>query len=307
MSYFTLGDNINNQQSNIPTRIRIFLNWKNAESTRKDIEYEFGLHCIPGYNTKFSLTSGEDYTHAIIVNTCMPTLHIPKEKVIGWAWEPNPLLHLNLDFIEYAKKHIGRYFIGQTDDLPLPFEENYAFLNHNLLQNHISLKTKRCSMIFSNKNFMKGHQYRNRIVEAILKTDLPVDIWGRGCCQITNKDSRVKGNFPQNSVLPYQEYDFHICIENIQLNHYFSEKIVNALLSECTPIYLGCKKIDEYFPGQIVHLNGDVETDIDIIRTCINRPEIYKKEINKDCIHKIVNPFFHFESLFIHQVTITTK
>jgi flagellar biosynthesis/type III secretory pathway chaperone len=207
---------------------------------------------------------------------------------------------LTPQFSEYAKTYIGRYFIGQTNGLPPPFEERYAFLNSNIFQKNISKKTKRCSMIFSNKHLLEGHQYRNRIVEAILKTNLPVDIWGLGCNLIRAcNDSRIKGGFAQNSVLPYEEYDFHICIENIRLNHYFSEKIVNALYSECTPIYLGCKQIDGYFPGQIVHLQGTIDEDIELIRKCLENQEIYKKQINGEQIHEIVNPFFQIETLFM--------
>jgi hypothetical protein len=284
--------------SKIPMRIRVFLSWDTPEVTKQNVETEFNLFSVPGYKRDFELTSGEDYTHAIVVNTFMPNLNVPKENVVGFAWEPNPLLRLHPQFVEYAKQKIGRYLIGEKGALPYPFKETYAFLNHTPMQSYIAPKTKICSVIFSKKQFMEGHQYRNRIVEAILKTNLPIDIWGRGCDTIAMKDPRLKGEFVQNSVLPYQDYEFHICIENICLNHYYSEKIVNALLSNCTPIYYGCKKIHQYFPKEIVQLCGDVEKDMEIITRCIKNPELYKKAINRDEVHKIVNPFFQLDTLF---------
>ena len=146
---------------------------------------------------------------------------------------------------------------------------------------------------------MEGHMYRHMLVDAILKTDLPVDIWGRGCNLLSQlTDNRIKGDFVQNSVAPYEDYDFHICIENTSLNHYFSEKIVNALLSECTPIYLGCKNIDAYFPEQVLKLNGDIENDIAIIRECLENTPQYKKHVDKEEIYRKVNPFFHLDKLF---------
>jgi len=57
-----------------------------------------------GKDKKIYLTSDEDYTHAIIINTIMPTLKISKENVIGLAFEPIYFLGLNQQFIEYAKK-----------------------------------------------------------------------------------------------------------------------------------------------------------------------------------------------------------
>jgi hypothetical protein len=44
------------------------------------------------YNKEIALTNDDNYTHAIIINTCMPELNIPKENVIGFAHEPNPIL-----------------------------------------------------------------------------------------------------------------------------------------------------------------------------------------------------------------------
>uniref|UniRef100_A0A6C0HYU1 Fucosyltransferase C-terminal domain-containing protein n=1 Tax=viral metagenome TaxID=1070528 RepID=A0A6C0HYU1_9ZZZZ len=285
--------------SDVPMRIRVFLSWNDPETIKKNIETEFNLFDIPGYKRDFELTSGEDYTHAIIINTFIPpNLHIDKRRVIGFAWEPTPLLGLNPQFISYAKDKIGRYFIGQKYNLGEPFEEKYAFINHNPIQKTIPLKNKICSFIFSKKRYMEGHQYRHLLVEAILKTNLPIDIWGRGCETIKTNDSRLKYDFVQNSVIPYENYQFHICIENISLDHYFSEKIVNALLSECTPIYYGCKKIDEYFPDKFVELNGNIENDISVIRNCIENPEIYRKKICKEDVNKIVNPFINILSLY---------
>jgi len=280
-------------------RIRIFLNWDTPENIKHHMEIEFNLYTVPGYNSKFVLTSEEDYTHAIVINTFMPTLTIPKERVVGFAWEPNPLLGLHPRFVDYAKQNIGRYLIGEKGSLPHPFEETYAFLNHSPMQ-PIVPKTKQCSIIFSQKKFMEGHHYRKHLVEAILRTDLPIDIWGKGCDTIAIKDPRLKGGFVQHSVLPYQSYEFHICIENSHLNHYFSEKIVNALLSNCTPIYYGCKKIQQYFPNEVILLCGDVKKDLELIATCIQYPELYRTYIDQEDVHKKVNPFFHLDSLFMN-------
>lgn len=302
MSYFSIKmpQEMPTEKNKIPMRIRMFINWDNPESAKKNIETEFNLLAIPGYNETFVLTSGEDYTHAIIINTYMPYLNpaIPKKNIVGLAWEPNPLLRIEPHFIMYCVHHMNRYLLGNKANLPQPFEENYAFLNRNPMQENIPVKTNRCSIIFSNKGFMEGHKYRRAIVEAILQTDLPIDIWGLGCQSLQISDSRIKGKFLQNSVIPYETYVFHICIENVQIDHYFSEKIVNALLSECTPIYLGSPKIESYFPEQVILLTGNVRKDMDIIRNCIENPEMYKKQINRELANKKTNPFYNLEYLF---------
>ena len=46
------------------------------------------------YNKNYSFTSGEDYTHAILMNKAMPSLRIPRENVIGLAFEPREFLNI---------------------------------------------------------------------------------------------------------------------------------------------------------------------------------------------------------------------
>ena len=283
----------------VPMRIRVFTDWGTPDSILQMIKTEFSLHLVPGYKTTFDLTSGDDYTHAFVINTYMPSLSIPKERVVGLAWEPpsDRLLPIHPEFIRYVQNKMGRYLLGSKNNLPAPFEARYSFLNHNPMQDTIPQKTKRCSMIFSQKGFMEGHIYRNELVHAILKTDLPVEIWGRGCSTVA-KDPRLMGEFEQDSVLPYQDYQFHICIENHYSDHYFSEKIVNALLSECTPLYYGCKMIQEYFPEQILSLVGNTAQDIELIREYITHPEKYQKQVQRQTIHHITNPFVQLDTLF---------
>jgi hypothetical protein len=61
---------------------------------------------------------------------------------------------------------------------------------------------------------------------------------------------------------------------------------------------LGCRNIDHYFPEQVVHLEGDIEKDVAIIRECLENPALYKKRVEKDKIDRVVNPFFHLDKLF---------
>jgi hypothetical protein len=87
---------------------------------------------------------------------------------------------------------------------------------------------------------------------------------------------RIKGKFTLNE--PYESYLFHIAIENFQTNEYFSEKIVNPLLHECVPLYLGARKIDKYFKGMYILLNGNVDHDIEVIREVLRNQEKFRRE-----------------------------
>ena len=244
----------------------------------------------PLFNKAYCFVTNNDYTHAIILNTAMPPdLNIPKENVVGIAFEPIQFLSLSQKFIEYAKKHIGTYFIGEkSDSLPELFKENYGYMWHMTPLTSTPVKKNIISIMVSDKTVSEGHRYRHILCSKILKSDLPIDIYGRGCKFYSFlNDNRVKGNF--NGEEPYLSYVYHIAIENFKTPHYFSEKITNTLLCGTVPVYLGCKNIDSYFPTQVIHLTGDVVKDMELLTASCSKPENYKKQRNVAEVKKTIS------------------
>lgn len=382
--------------------VRIFDTYFTPDEYKKSYEY-----CDLFFTNKITLTAGDEYTHAITINLSTPELKIPKENVLGLALEPTPFLNITPEFIKYATKHIGTYYIGQlTPKLsiyPL-FKQHYMYLTFILPQNAISNcssstslyknsinKKKIMSLIISQKLWTNGQRYRHVLASEILKTNLPIDIYGRGCFmhkekskinspifiennfEIINEikiplnflpntqlthfskeginlplhnrdvlpnssklvfdkevfDERLKGNF--NCEEPYTDYKFHICIENFLLDDYFSEKIINPLVSNTIPIYLGCNKITEYFPkgaelpsqatsngssstlrteestqetekkDMLIKLTGDVKKDMILLTHICNNVEYYEQRIHKNIeyVKDKVSLYKELERLFL--------
>lgn len=246
-----------------------------------------------GKDKKIYLTSNEDYTHAIIINTIMPTLKIPKENVIGLAFEPIYFLGLNQQFIEYAKKNISKYFIGDKNNLPEPFIEHFGYMWHSRPSKEIINKPNLMSIIVSEKTFAPGHIYRHKLVDLIIKNNLPIDIYGRG--SLNYKYNRVMGKFEDAE--PYENYMFSICIENYICNHYFSEKIITPMMYNCMPIYLGCANINLYVDN-VIELEENLEKDLKTIVEIINNPEIYYKKTYTEKNIKAVNLIENIEKIF---------
>jgi hypothetical protein len=279
-------------------KIRIFSNFCESKHAINVIERIYESKLISSYGKDLSFTNTDDYTHVIIYNTAMPKIDIPKERVIGLAFEPITFLGLNDTFIEYAKQYIGKYFIGDTFHLPKPFLEYYSYMWHCTPLNYIPIKHNKMSIMISVKNYAPGHIYRHDLVTSILKTNLPIDIYGNGCVLYEKyQDTRVKGKFEE--LEPYETYQFHIAIENYQSNHYFSEKIVNPLLCSTIPIYLGCKNIDHYFPGNILTLSGDMEEDMNLLEDILLNSSIYMKKIDVSLIKKKTNLLLNLNDLFM--------
>ena len=261
-------------------RIRVFMNGVDPNVYEKIYDRK---------DENIVFVDDDTYTHSIIINTEMPSLKIDKENVIGLAYEPIEFLKITPEFIDYAKKHISRYFIGKVGDLPYPFEEHYAYQFHNWANTGFKIyedKPKLMSLMLSEKRFLPGHVYRYRLVIQILKSNLPVDIIGRGCDVLRmfaegRNDPRVKSSFTDDAEL-LRDYKFTIAIENTQSNLYASEKLTNSFVHNTVPLYLGAEKVDEIFgEGCCIKLTGIIDEDIRIIEDVLKNPEKYRRDMTK--------------------------
>jgi hypothetical protein len=280
--------------------IKIYSSFSSSSNCKTVYEKLCEAECIDYYgkNKEIYITDGEDYTHVIIQNTAMPDIkHIPKENVLGLSFEPQEFLELSPEFIKYAIKYIGKYFIGDNSGLPYPFIEHFGYIWHKPPIRYIPIKKNRMSMMISKKYILKGHIYRHLLVDRILKSQLPIDIYGSGCKYYNVKDDRLKGGFRENEIL-YESYDFHICIENSILNEYFSEKLINTFLYHATPLYIGCNNIEKYFPDCVIHLSGYIEKDMELFKSILNNPEKYKKKINIEKIKSKINLIKNIKKVF---------
>lgn len=279
-------------------RIKFFSSFCDSKNCKSVYERLCETQFMPNYgkDKEIYITDGDEYTHVIILNTAMPVLPegFPKDNVIGLAFEPPVYLGINYKFIEYAQKYIGKYFIGSKSSLPSPFVEYYSYMWHITPPTHVPEKKNIMSIMISNKTQQLGHRYRHQLAQEILKTNLPVDIYGKGCDQpIYNKqDSRVKGHF--TNLEPYESYEFHIAIENIQTNDYFSEKLTNTLLCGTTPVYLGARNVREYFPDKLICLSGDINLDMKMITNITQDPAKYRRVSD---MNKIKNKIFLLRNL----------
>lgn len=97
-------------------------------------------------------------------------------------------------------------------------------------------KTKFMSLISSRKTITEGH--KKRLDFALkLKECYPeyIDLYGRGI-----KDFEDKWDV----LAPYK---YHLSIENSSFKNYFTEKITDAYLCNCFPVYYGCTNLEDYF------------------------------------------------------------
>lgn len=124
-------------------------------------------------------------------------------------------------------------------------------------------KTKNISMMCSNKQMMPGHVLRFKAYNLLKDVFAgKIDFYGAGIKLVDDK---------ADIILPYA---FHICIENSQDNHYWTEKIADPIIGYSVPIYCGAPNITDYFPKDALVIidvkNPDVA--IDTIKRILANP-----------------------------------
>ena len=277
-------------------RIRFFSDFCSSENCKQEYEEKCRVNEMADYgpDKRLYITLNQTYTHAILLNCpIVPTISVPPERVLGLAFEPIPYLRLSYDFIHFAEKHVGLYYIGHIHPKLTGtfFKEHHGFMWHvprpqippTLEEKYYKSQANqrnKISIIVSNKMKAPGNAYRHKLATFVLINNLPIDIWGNGT-EIYSKrfpnHKNIKGPFKDKE--PYESYTLSICIENYRHPHYFSEKITNCLVYNTTPVYLGCIEIDTYFPGQVIRLTGDIKTDAGRLVNISKNPSTYVREI----------------------------
>ena len=94
-------------------------------------------------------------------------------------------------------------------------------------------------LITSDKVFTQGHQERLQFA-LDLKTRLGsgLDLWGRGLRSF------------ESSWDVLSRYRYAVVIENLVSRDWLTEKLPDAQLAWCVPLYLGCPNISDYIPSE---------------------------------------------------------
>lgn len=131
-------------------------------------------------------------------------------------------------------------------------------------------KTKDVSVISSNKAFTLGHRQRLEFVDA-LKVNLGnrIDVFGRG---IRDFDSKWE-------VLA--DYRYAIVLENLAADDWLTEKLPDAWLAYCYPIYYGCSNLGRYVPDGVCELIdiNNIDKSISVISALLDNDNHYKASL----------------------------
>lgn len=163
--------------------------------------------------------------------------------------------------------------------------DNQSCRSYNLIKASHPHKKKLISMITSSKGMTVGHQWRFALatkLKEILKDK--IDIFGFGHRPISNKCDAL------------DPYYYTVVVENSSHYDYWTEKLSDAMLARCMPIYFGAPNISDYFNKvlfQADHL-GDVE------KAALNVVRLLESSYNDVTLSSFKNSILNIHNLYSH-------
>lgn len=136
------------------------------------------------------------------------------------------------------------------------------------------LKTKMLSTVLSDKYNDIGHVKRVNFVK-FLEDKMPIDVFGSN----RFKWKRYGGTLPEYAKDELFHYRYTFNAENNPILNYFTEKLIDGILSECLTFYWGCPNVEDYIDSRAFIRLGliDFEDDCKIIETAIQNNEYEKR------------------------------
>ena len=177
---------------------------------------------------------------------------IPIEKKdsinIMWVMEPNEISGLRESIISNQDKF----------DLILTWDKeiiNYCY-NSKLFPygttwikdfEFLSQKEYCITTLVGGKSMSHGHFDRQKLPNICKSiTSIPVHIYNSINTSYSGNEElrKMKSNLWKNELFYSQ---FHIVVENVYSDNWFTEKIIDCFQTKTIPIYLGCDNIGDYF------------------------------------------------------------
>ena len=145
--------------------------------------------------------------------------------------------------------------------------------------------------LIGGKVLTDNHSLRHQLPLLDGKSSIPIHLFNsiNNPFKLSNNLRNMTDTTYKNELF-YSQY--HIAIENVTINNWFTEKLIDCFQTKTIPIYLGCDNIGDFFKteGMIIITNFN-----DLIEVCNSlTPETYNNmlkfvDVNYELSHKYAN------------------
>jgi hypothetical protein len=217
-------------------RVKFIQNWIDANACREEMK----RYCKDNYQWNDIYLCGPDEEPDFYAVINYPKEQIDLSRTVLFQWEPM-----------LTRQNWKEWNNPNTDQF---LSNNATWKNHNIVTWYLSsdyktlkdiqiVKSKVMSGVVSNGQVYDGHKDRYNFVKDYLDKLPFYEHFGRdpikGLKSYKGKlDNKEDGLFP---------YKYTFAAENSYEKNYFTEKIVDCILSECLAFYDGCPNIYDFF------------------------------------------------------------
>jgi GR25 family glycosyltransferase involved in LPS biosynthesis len=260
-------------------KIKVLCNWASPKEIHKKWSKMIGPFPI-----KF-VESNPDYY--VIINKPPNNEFYDRKKTIVMGMEPDTFTGDRWDW--YGNKKDFLYFLDHNsmNNCEWWLDQSYHQLSTTRPK---KIKGDKISTIVSSQYVYPGHILR---VDFLKKVEdmLNIDIFGWDNKHCLNSYRGYLPNGKDDGLIPYK-YTF--AAENISRPNFFTEKICDAILSECLCFYWGCPNLSEYI-SPLSYISLDITKpyeSLQIIKDSIKNNE-WEKRINiiRKMKNRILNNF----------------
>lgn len=201
---------------------------------------------------------------SVFVDECIPYVNsITSGKKVAWIIEPpvikpypyqwmlNPDIRGLFDLILTYDKNLVD--LDPTKIKLLPFGACWVS-EHNC---KVYPKTKRMSIVASNKRYAPGHILRHDLIKLLPPW---VDLYGSGYNEFPHTD--------EGRLSPFKDYMFSIVIENSQMDNYYTDKIIDCFATGTIPLYWGAKNMGDYYDSNGFFSFNTLEECLNLLPKC---------------------------------------
>lgn len=263
-------------------------------------------------NYNFNLVDKPDLADVVVfVNKFDDNLLRPEQKAIFFYHEPlayathyQSELHeenfpkANLQIISHLTTPSP--FIKNADGVKFHRTIPYIQFHHNATYEQLktidnSQRNKLICSIVSALHQIPGHHPRREFLENFSKANPQFDMYGR-FHKLATQIPAYRG--PSTSKWKaLSRYKYNLVIENANEDYYISEKVFDALICGCMPIYYGSKKIFEILPKEWFYYLPTLDTsEIEKVNAFIATDSYKIISDNRNEISKIIYTKFSFYS-----------
>lgn len=222
---------------------------------------------------------------------------VSKEGIIYLLREPplEEIAHKNRANYTMAVKYCG-YVSGPDDFAPIPdYMPAIWYLSNSfreLQEMDVPEKVGRCSWITSGIARTASHRQRLAFLQLLKQSEINCDLFGRGLPDWAGGLGSLNNKW--HGMAPYH---YNLAIENYTGNQwYVSEKLWDALLAWCLPIYYGGEAADKLLPpGSFLRLPSLDEKGIAYIKEVI---------ANEDAWHTAKTAIAEARQIILHKLNL---